>query len=121
MKVISFESNVWQEVGSLLSRCGPPVGYQPPHRIQNISNFRRVRFFGRPRCTYFSTSTHSMCVYVGVGFLGVLWCWGAGCVSMCTVRAPSTCSFPIFKNEKKNENIFITYFSCHLDLTRYFN
>ena len=60
---------------------------------------------------------HSMCVYVGVGFLGVL----SGVCSMCTVRAPSTCSFPIFKNEKKNENVFITYFSCHLDLTRYFN
>lgn len=50
-------------------------------------------------------SISCMCVYVGVGFLGVLWCWGAGCVSMCTERTPSTCSFPIFKNEKKNENI----------------
>ena len=44
---------------------------------------------------------HTACVCMSVwGF------WGGVCVYVyCTVRAPSTCSFPIFKNEKKNENI----------------
>ena len=81
-----------------------------PRTIQNISNFRRVRFFGNPRCTYFSTSTQLHKLHVCVcrcGVSGGAVVLGSGvCVYVyCTVRAPSTCSFPIFKNEKKNENI----------------